>query len=190
MSKLFFYYSAMNAGKSAHLLQKNHNLNSKGFVTEVYTSHFDDRYGLGKVTSRIGIQADALLFDKETRFLDELLSDKRFLFIDEAQFLTKKQVLDLTTLVDKNDTMVFCYGIRTDFKGEPFPGSTYLMAWADEIKEIESYDDRAKKAMMNIRVDSTGQRVWHGTQVQVGLNYDTVHRSEFNLPKALKIGIV
>ena len=190
MSKLTFYYSAMNAGKSAHLLQKNHNLNSKGFVTEVYTSHYDDRFGLGKVTSRVGIETDALLFDAETRFSDETLSDTRFVFIDEAQFLSKNQVLDIATLVDRKGVNVFCYGIRTDFRGEPFEGATYLMAWADEIKEIDSYDNRAKKAMMNIRVDETGKRVWHGTQVQVGLNYDAVHRSEFDLMKALKTGLI
>lgn len=190
MSKLTFYYSAMNAGKSAQLLQKNHNLSTKGFSTKIYTSHFDDRYGLGKVTSRIGIQADALLFNVTTNFLEQEYGDCQFIFIDEAQFLTKRQILDITTVVDKMNKTVFCYGIRTDFRGEPFPGATYLMAWSDEIKEIDSYDGSAKKAMMNIRVDSTGQRLWHGTKVQIGLNYDTVHRSEFDLPKALKIGKV
>ena len=188
MSKLIFHYSAMNAGKSAQLLQKNHNLDSKGFTTTIYTSSSDDRYGTGKVTSRVGIQADALTFTKETKFLEEPLGDCRYLFIDEAQFLSKKQVLDLTTLVDEKNITIFCYGIRTDFKGEPFEGATYLMAWSDDIVEIPSYDSNAKKAMMNIRTSSTGKRVWHGTQVQVGLNYETVHRSEFNLRKAIATG--
>ena len=203
MSKLTFYYSAMNAGKSAQLLQKNHNLQSKGFKTVIYTSKFDDRYGTGKVASRIGIEANAHLFDKGTRFLDELDKDPRtasnrvpqyqagaFMFIDEAQFLTKQQVLDLTSVVDEKNISVFCYGLRTDFKGEPFEGSTYLMSWADEIKEIESFDNTAKKAMMNIRVDVNGNRVWHGTQLGIGLNYDTTHRSDFNLRKALNTGLV
>jgi len=113
------------------------------------------------------------------------LGDCRYLFIDEAQFLTKEQVLDLTTLVDEKDITIFSYGIRTDFKGEPFEGAIYLMAWADDLLEIESFDSEAKKAMMNIRVNSTGTRIWNGTQVQVGLNYETVHRSEFNLKKAI-----
>ena len=192
MSKLIFHYSAMNAGKSAQLLQKNHNLNSKGFETLIYTVSFDDRYGVGKVTSRVGIQANALLFDKNTRFLEEFVDENsvRFIFIDEAQFLTKQQVLELTTIVDKHNVSVFCYGLRTDFKGEPFQGSTYLMAWADDIIEIQSYDNKAKKAMMNLRLDNEGSRVWHGTQVQIGHNYESVHRSEFDLNRALKTGLV
>ena len=190
MSKLTFYYSAMNAGKSAQLLQKNHNLQSKGFKTVIYTSKFDDRYGTGKVASRIGIEANARLFDKSTRFLDDNYQAGAFMFIDEAQFLTKQQVLDLTSVVDDKNISVFCYGLRTDFKGEPFEGSTYLMSWADEIKEIESFDNTAKKAMMNIRVDANGNRVWHGTQLGIGLNYDTTHRSDFNLRKALNTGLV
>jgi len=192
MSKLTFYYSAMNAGKSAQLLQRNHNLDSKGFETLIYTPSFDDRYGIGKVTSRVGIESHALLFDRNTQFLDEFIetTDIQFIFIDEAQFLTKKQVLDLTTIVDKHNATVFCYGLRTDFKGEPFEGSTYLMAWADDIIEIQSYDNQAKKAMMNLRLDGTGKRVWHGTQVQIGHNYESVHRSEFNLQRALKTGLL
>ena len=193
MSKLIFYYSAMNAGKSAQLLQKSHNLQSKRFAIKRYTYALDDRFGPGKIASRTGISADADKFDKYIDFFIEHGRGARrydYIFIDEAQFLTKAQVLQLTKLVDLYGISVFCYGLRTDFRGEPFEGATYLLAWADEMQEIDSYDAKGNKAMMNMRIDHSGIRLWHGHQVQIGLNYESIHRSEFDLERALNNGLV
>jgi len=188
MGKLIFYYSAMNAGKSAQLLQKSHNLESKGFGIKRYTFALDDRFGSGKIASRVGISAEAEPFAGNTQmYSPDCPWD--YIFVDEAQFLTKKQVLELTKLVDKLNITVFCYGLRTDFRGEPFEGATYLMAWSDEIHEIESYDGNGKRAMMNMRLDADGNRLWHGTQMQIGLNYNSIHRSEFDLLQALRSGL-
>lgn len=184
MSKLVFYYSGMNAGKSAHLLQKSHNVESKGFGVERFTMFLDKRFGDGKIASRIGIEAPATLFNKQTEFKRHITDSCEYIFVDEAQFLTQEQVLELTELVDKQNVQIFCYGLRTDFQGTPFQGSIYLMAWADEINEIESYDRNGMKAMMNMRLNDSG-RVWHGAQTQIGLNYESIHRKEFELRKAL-----
>jgi thymidine kinase len=189
MAKLTFYYSAMNAGKSAQLLQKSHNLESKGFKVKRHTFALDDRFGAGKIASRVGISAEAELFATDTDFCDNSNCASDYIFIDEAQFLTKKQVLQLTKLVDGHGITIFCYGLRTDFKGEPFEGATYLMAWSDEIHEIESYDGNGCKSMMNMRLNAEGERLWHGTQMQIGLNYESIHRGEFDLERALRTGL-
>lgn len=188
MANLLFYYSAMNAGKSALLLQQAHNLESKGFKVKRWTSALDSREGQGKIHSRVGISAKAEPFAANTQLYRKDCGWD-YIFVDEAQFLTKKQVLDLCRLVDDHHVTCFCYGLRTDFRGEPFEGATYLMAWADEVREIPSYDSNGNKAQMNIRVDKAGNRVWHGTQVQIGYMYESIHRQDFDLVRALRTGL-
>ena len=192
MAKLYFYYSAMNAGKSATLLQSNHNYRSNGMHTLLFTPCLDDRYGEGKITSRIGLQADAWAFDASFDFFSYIAKEHRSqkvscILIDESQFLTKKQVLQLTLVVDHLSIPVLCYGLRTDFTGEPFEGSQYLLAWSDEIVEIKTICRTGSKATMNARLDGQGNRVWDGSQVEIGHNYVSMSRKRFDLLKASPI---
>ena len=192
MAKLYFYYSAMNAGKSAVLLQSDHNYRERGMRTLLFTPHLDDRYGEGKITSRIGLQASAWVFDQSFDFFAYVRSEHGLqqvhcILIDESQFLTPAQVLQLTLIVDQLRIPVLCYGLRTDFQGEPFKGARYLLAWADELCEIKTICRSGKKATMNARLDSQGQRVWTGGQVEIGHNYVSMSRREFNLLRASSI---
>lgn len=192
MAKLYFYYSAMNAGKSATLLQSNHNYLSNGMRTALFTPRLDNRYGQGKITSRIGLQADALAFDGTFDFLRHLQQEHATnpidcILIDEAQFLSRTQVLQLSMVVDHLNIPVLCYGLRTDFRGEPFEGSRYLLAWADTLTEIKTICRSGRKAIMNARLDAQGERVWDGSQVEIGHNYISVSRKEFNLLRASEI---
>lgn len=176
MAKLHFYYSAMNAGKSTTLLQSSYNYNERGMDTLLYTPIIDDRYGVGKITTRIGLQQTAIPVDKE---FDLFLSVKKYIadnpnikcvLIDEAQFLSKKQVEQLTYVTDFLNMPVLAYGIRSDFRGEPFEGSVYLMAWADSLIELKTICHCGKKATMNVRIDASGRVVTEGEQVQIGGN--------------------
>ena len=175
MATLQFYYSSMNAGKSTALLQSSYNYQERGMQTLVLTPKLDTRYGSGKVTSRIGIQAEAHAFNTE----DDLLHQVRIqheetrlhcVQIDEAQFLTKKQVYELGEVCDRLDIPVMAYGLRTDFRGEPFEGSLYLLAWADELIEIRTVCRCGAKATMVIRYDEDGFAVSGGSQIQIGGN--------------------
>jgi len=179
MKKLIYYYSGMNAGKSAHLLQKAHNLQTKGVSVRRFTHHMDTRWGSGVIVSRIGIEAMADVFDGATNFLNSGIGNGSWVFIDEAQFLKKEQIRQLAELVDRNNVTILCYGLRTDFLGEPFEGTTYLMAWADEIREIESHDAAGDKATFNIRLDNMGNRVTSGNQMEIGTHYESVSRRSF-----------
>ena len=179
MKKLIFYYSGMNAGKSAHLLQKSHNLESKGVIVRRFTHVLDTRWGSGAIVSRIGINARAQTFDANTDFHSLGLEAGTWVFIDEAQFLTKEQVMSLACLVDHNKLCVICYGLKTDFMGEPFEGTIYLMAWSDEMREIESHDAKGDKATFNIRIDENGQRIIEGSQVDIGTHYKSISRKDF-----------
>lgn len=189
MAKLYFYYSAMNAGKSANLLQSNHNYLSNGMNTALFTPQLDDRFGEGKITSRIGLQANALTFNKDFDFLRHIqqVHSKEpisCILIDESQFLSRTQVLQLSMVVDHLDIPVLCYGLRTDFKGEPFEGAQYLLAWADIISEIKTICRSSSKAIMNARLNIDGDRVWDGSQVEIGHNYISMSRKLFNLLRA------
>lgn len=189
MAKLYFYYSAMNAGKSANLLQSNHNYYSNGLRTLLFTPSLDDRYGPGKITSRIGLQADAWIFDKDFDLFKYTKEEHEkgaisCVLIDEAQFLTKKQVLQLTLVVDRLAVPVLCYGLRTDFMGEPFEGAKYLLSWADVLVELKCICPSGSKATMNARLDQSGERVWEGEQVGIGHNYVSLSRKLFDLVKA------
>jgi thymidine kinase len=175
MAKLYFYYSAMNAGKSTRLLQSSFNYREKGFDTIVYTISFDDRFGSeSTVSSRIGLKCPAILFNKDLQLYDDILSRKTektaCILIDEAQFLTKKQVLDICRIVDECNIPVLTYGLRSDFLGDPFEGSLYLLLWADELVEVKTICHCGRKATMNARFDSSRRVVTSGNQIAIGGN--------------------
>ncbi len=186
MAKLYFYYSAMNAGKSTHLLQSSYNYRERGMETLIFTPALDDRYGRGKVSSRIGLEAPAIGFgpkDDLYRLTRKAMSDTALacVLVDEAQFLSRTQVHQLTEIVDRIGIPVLAYGLRTDFRGELFEGSQYLLAWADELVELKTICHTGKKAIMVLRVDDQGRAVTAGNQVEIGGNerYISVSRAEF-----------
>jgi len=186
MAKLYFYYSSMNAGKSTSLLQSSYNYKERGMNTLVLAPLLDDRYGVGTVKSRIGIESQATTFKKDTD-LFELISASgdndtlHCVLIDEAQFLTRDQVFQLTEVTDQLGIPVLAYGLRTDFQGEPFDGSKYLLAWADTLKELKAICHCGTKATMVLRLDSEGNAVTEGSQVEIGGNdrYISMCRKHF-----------
>ena len=186
MAKLYFYYSSMNAGKSTALLQSSYNYRERGMNTLVLAPELDDRYGAGKVTSRIGIEADARTFSKGDNLLEivatRIASEPlHCVLIDEAQFLTKKQVFQLGEITDELNVPVLAYGLRTDFQGEPFEGSKYLLAWSDNLKELKAICHCGTKATMVVRFDERGNAVTEGSQVEIGGNdrYVSMCRKHF-----------
>jgi len=186
MAQLYFYYSTMNAGKSTHLLQSSYNYQERGLDTLLFTAKIDDRFAKGKVSSRLGIHADALLFDDNTDIFehveDQIKHNKiACILIDEAQFLTKNQVKQLTDIVDELKVPVLAYGIRTDFLGETFVGSAALLAWADKLVELKTICHCAKKANFVMRCDENGNAVKGGEQIEVGGNerYESLCRKHF-----------
>ena len=187
MAKLYFYFSAMNAGKTTTLLQSAHNYRERGMRVAILTPWLDYRGGSGTVASRIGLTADGTAFrpdaDLEAMVQADIASHGMLhcVLVDEAQFLTKSQVWQLSEIVDRLRIPVLCYGLRTDFRGELFEGSQYLLAWADELQEIKTICHSGKKATMNLRVDEGGRAVQDGPQVEIGGNerYVSVSRAEF-----------
>ncbi|MFK8010722.1 MAG: thymidine kinase [Marinicellaceae bacterium] len=186
MAKLYFYYSAMNAGKTTHLLQSSYNYRERGMSTLILSPAFDNRYGVGKVTSRIGIESPSVIFSEKENIYNlvkKILNqrDVNCVLVDEAQFLSKDQVFQLTEIVDQLDIPVLAYGLRTDFQGELFTGSQYLLAWADHLKELKTICHSGKKATMVVRVDERGHAVKSGNQVEIGGNdrYISVSRAEY-----------
>ena len=156
MAKLYFNYSSMNAGKSTALLQANHNYHERGMKTKMFTYSGDNRFEKNKIVSRIGISADSNAFSETTNLFQNLIEDKeqkkiKCVLIDEAQFLKKEQVAQLGRIVDELDIAVLAFGIRTDFQGELFEGSKYLLAWADNLKEIKTVCWCGRKATMVVR---------------------------------------
>lgn len=177
MPKLHFYYSAMNAGKSTTLLQSSHNYNERGMQTILFSPEIDTRYQIGTINSRIGIQANAVNFTSDFDFfqyvsnqLQTSMPNLRCVLLDEAQFLTKAQVLQLTDICDKLNLPVLAYGLRSDFRGEPFEGSLYLLALAEEINEIKTICHCGRKATMNMRINADGQKALEGEQIEIGGN--------------------
>jgi len=188
MAKLYFYYAAMNAGKSTTLLQSSHNYEERGMRTMVLTPKLDDRFGEGKIASRIGLEKNAETFEGDEDLYVWIAHEHNreklsCVLVDESQFLTPIQVLQLTLVVDKLKIPTLCYGLRSDFRGEPFPGSVYLLAWADELIEIKTICQSGKKATMNARLDEEGKRVTEGEQISIGLNYEAQSRDIFELDK-------
>ena len=175
MAKLYFYYSAMNAGKSTTLLQSSFNYRERGMNTLLFTAKLDKRYGEGKITSRIGLQEEADTFDSETD-LFSIIGKKapadgtNCVMIDEAQFLSRAQVFQLARVCDELHIPVLCYGLRTDFQANLFEGSANLLALADELKELKTICDCGKKASMNLRMDEKGNAVKEGAQKVIGGN--------------------
>ena len=187
MAKLYFYYSAMNAGKSTVLLQSAYNYRERGMDTLLFTPGIDTRGGAGKIASRIGLYAEAISYDKNfnlfeyTKLKIKENQQIKCVLIDEAQFMTKEQVGQLTEIVDELNLPVLAYGLRTDFIGEPFPGSKYLLALADNIVEIKTICHCGRKATMNMRIDENGKKITVGEQVQIGGNesYMSVCRKHY-----------
>src|SRR5690606_32557916 len=186
MAKLYFYYSAMNAGKTTTLLQSAHHCRERGMRTLILAPRLDDRAG-GLVASRIGLQAEAVGFDADTD-LQRLVKrdiaargELHCVLVDEAQFLSRAQVWQLSEVVDGLRIPVLCYGLRTDLRGELFEGSQHLLAWADELVEIKTICHSGSKATMTVRVDENGFAVQDGPQVEIGGNerYVSVSRAEF-----------
>lgn len=176
MSKLYFRYAAMNAGKSTNLLQVAHNYEERGREVVMYTAALDDRAGHGIVASRLGVQRSARVFTAETSFADAFATRPACVLVDEAQFLSPGQVRELHRLAHGHNVPIICYGLRTDFRGIGFPGALELLALADSLEEIKTVCRCGRKASMVIRNDANGARVRDGEQVQVGGNesYESV----------------
>src|SRR5688572_20141478 len=187
MAKLFFYYSAMNAGKTTTLLQSAYNYHERGMRTLILQPAIDTRFGEGIVASRIGLSAKGRRVERSEDLFaiaERDIAERGRLdcvLVDEAQFLTKAQVWQLTDVVDKLDVPVLAYGLRTDFRGELFEGSQYLLAWADSLQEIKTICHSGRKATMVVRVDEHGRAITDGPQVEIGGNdrYVSVSRGEF-----------
>ena len=176
MAKLYFNYSAMNAGKSTILLQASHNYIERGMSTLLLTARLDDRNGKsGVIASRIGLSADAELFADGDDLLAMVTTAHdsnpiHAIFVDEAQFLSTNQVWALSHIADNFGIPVMCYGLRTDFQGKLFPGSAELLAVADDLREIKTICWCGKKATMVLRLDGDGNPIEEGNQVEIGGN--------------------
>ncbi len=171
MSKLYFRYAAMNAGKSTALLQAAHNYEERGMKVRLFTAAHDDRAGPGIIGSRLGLQRQVETFGPQTSFDAAWLgSGWACLLIDEAQFLSPDQVRQLHRLAHAVSLPVLCYGLRSDFRGEAFPGASALLTLADDLEEMKTICACARKASMNLRVDDRGHRVKEGEQVVIGGN--------------------
>jgi len=186
MAKLFFNYSSMNAGKTTVLLQSAHNYRERGMTPLLFTPKLDDRYGEGWIRSRIGLQARATIFTSDDDLFEatrEQLEERNIhcVLVDEAQFLNREQVYQISEIVDRLNIPVLCFGLRTDFQGELFEGSKHLLAWADELTEIKTICHTGRKANMVVRVDNDGYALKEGAQVEIGGNerYVSVSRAEF-----------
>jgi len=185
-AKLYFYYSAMNAGKSTILLQSSYNYQERGMQTMLLCPVIDTRAGAGVIQSRIGLSADAVTFERAQDLLELVRGEhgRRKLacvLVDEAQFLTKAQVYQLTEVADELGIPVLAYGIRTDFQGNLFEGSERLLAWADKLVELKTICHCGRKATMVLRVDAGGKPVREGAQIEIGGNdrYVSVCRRHF-----------
>ena len=174
MAKLYFYYSTMNAGKSTALLQASHNYEERGMRTLLYTAAIDVRDG-GKIHSRIGIEREAKHFGPTQDLRQDISAEHAksplaCVLVDESQFLTPRQVRELAAVVDELNIPVLCYGLRTDFRGELFPGSAQLLGWADNLVEIKTICHCGRKAIMVVRVKADGSVEREGEQIEIGGN--------------------
>lgn len=186
MAKLYFYYASMNAGKSTVLLQADFNYRERGMRTMLFTAGIDDRYGQGRVASRIGLDAPAFPFEPDTDIRREVEAEHgraalSCVLVDEAQFLSRDQVFQLASICDDLKIPVLAYGLRTDFRANLFPGSMWLLAIADTLSEIKAICACGRKATMNLRVDEAGKALREGSQTEIGGNerYIAVCRRHF-----------
>lgn len=189
--KLYFYYSAMNAGKSTTLLQSSYNYIERGMQTILFAPNIDNRFGGPTIYSRIGLKQPAVGYDREFDLFAFVEKKKKELpklacvFVDEAHFLTKQQVAQLVKITVDLNTAVLTYGLRSDFLGEPFEGSLYLLSWAQELVEIKTICACGRKATMNIRIDEKGRPITSGAQVQIGGNESYVSSCMEHFAKAV-----
>ena len=186
MAKLYFYYSTMNAGKSTALLQASHNYEERGMRTLLFTAALDSRQG-GRIHSRIGIDREARHFDPASDLRAEISAEHTraslaSVLVDESQFLTPGQVKQLAAVVDELNIPVLCYGLRTDFRGELFPGNAQLLGWADNLVDIKTICHCGRKAIMVVRVKADGMVESEGAQVEIGGNerYVSLCRRHFS----------
>ena len=186
MAKLHFFYSTMNAGKSTSLLQSNHNYLESNLDTMIFLPDETNKASKGQIISRIGLKAKAVIADKSFNFISYIKKNKTpklsCVLIDEVQFLSKIQIRQLGEVADKLNIPVMCYGIRTDFRGELFEGSSELLALADNLIELKTICyDCGRKATMVVRVDENGKVVTEGSKIQIGGNdqYTPVCRKHF-----------
>ncbi len=174
MAKLYFYYASMNAGKSTMLLQASFNYRERGMRTMLWTAALDDRYGAGRIRSRIGLEAEAHVFDAATDLRAAIAAEAaeplHCVLVDEAQFLARDQVFALAAVCDELGIPVMAYGLRTDFRAELFEGSRHLLALADVLTEIKAICNCGRKATMNLRVDESGAAIREGAQTEIGGN--------------------
>ncbi len=188
MAKLYFYYSTMNAGKTTVLLQSAYNYTERGMRALLLSPGLDTRAGRGVIASRVGLAAPALAVGPEDNLYQRIEAELdqgqvHCVLTDESQFFSRQQIFELTEVVDRLKIPVLAFGLRTDFRGELFEGSQYLLAWADELKELKTICHTGSKATMVVRVDKHGFAVTEGAQVEIGGNdrYVPVSRSEFKL---------
>lgn len=188
MANLHFYYSAMNAGKTTTLLQTSYNYQERGMKTILLSPQFDSRSGDGRIVSRIGISESSYSFYQEEDLFEKVKilqksCSSACVLVDEAHFLKKKQVMQLSRICDDLSLPVFAYGLRTDFLGEPFEGSQYLLALSDQLIELKTVCHCGQKATMNMRIDDLGQKVVKGKQIEFGGNerYIATCRLHFSL---------
>jgi len=211
-AKLYFYYSAMNAGKSTQLLQSAFNYSERGMHVLCFLPDFDKRGGKGVISSRVGLKQEAVTFSGTFDFFEHMsdyqvrsLADPEnvkpcaCVLVDESQFMKKAQVMQLAKVADKLNIPVLCYGLRTDFLGEPFEGAKYLLAWADKMQEVKTICRCGSKAIVTARMDENGRFLLAGESVQIGGNeqymshcrkhhpvFMTTPTDEPPLPRALK----
>ncbi|MEA9389456.1 thymidine kinase [Acerihabitans sp. TG2] len=188
MAQLYFYYSAMNAGKSTALLQSSYNYQERGMRTLVFTADIDNRDGHGLISSRIGLSSPAQLYHTDTDMMAIISQEHQqqplhCVLVDESQFLTREQVNGLCEVVDQLEIPVLCYGLRTDFRGELFPGSLFLLAWADKLIELKTICYCGRKANRVLRLDDMGKPIHDGQQVFIGGDdrYVSVCRKHYTL---------
>jgi thymidine kinase len=193
MAKLYFSYAAMNAGKSTILLQASHNYRERGMNTMLLTAKLDDRVGKGRIGSRIGLEAAATVFDADSDMTDLVAAEHArgklaCVMVDEAQFLTDAQVWQLAAIADDMGIPVMCYGLRTDFQGNLFPGSARLLALADVMREIRTICHCGRKATMVVRQDETGAVIREGAQIEIGGNERYISLCRHHWVEAMKAG--
>jgi thymidine kinase len=193
MAKLYFYYASMNAGKSTTLLQADFNYRERGMATMLWTAAIDDRYRAGTISSRIGLETPANLFDAGTDLEAAILEQHvqtplSCVLVDEAQFLTRAQVFQLAAICDQAGIPVIAYGLRTDFQAELFEGSKWLLALADSLNEIKAVCGCGRKATMNLRVDASGRVAREGAQTEIGGNDRYMALCRRHFMKAMRDG--